>query len=256
MEASRSMLGWIVAAVLGVALAGVLVFQMAGGNDSRAAALGGQNPPSANEPPPGAEDDAQQIREEKGQNADRGTFANLPPGAQANSVAANPDNDCDPNLPPNVFAEWRNVPVNLNQANSMASDIVVATVQSSESGQPYEFESPGGETDALPTQLVTLTVDERVKGDGPERGDALTIESLGDSEGCFRAAGDPLYEQGQQYLLMLEEGQGSRPAHTFGPGGRWLVVDGVLQGMIEDNENMTDTAKQQLEAILERLRNM
>ncbi|HEX9765700.1 MAG TPA: hypothetical protein VGA36_02980 [Nitriliruptorales bacterium] len=256
MEASKSMLGWIVAAVLAVVLAGVLIFQAAGGDDSREAALRGQNPPSADNPPPGAEQDAQQIREQKGGNADRSAFANLPPGEQARSVGANPDNDCDPDLPPNVFAEWRNVPVNLNQASSMARDIVVATVQSTEAGQPHVSESPDGEVDSLPTQIVTLTVDERVRGNGPGSGEPLTIEALGDAEGCFRAAGDPLYEPGEQYLLLLEQGQGGRPAHTFGPGGRWLVVDGILEGMIEDNENMTDTAKQQLEAVLERLRNM
>lgn len=251
---NKGNMGWVVAALLAVVLGGALVFQMASDDsDTRPAAAGDRG--NAQEPPPDEAENARKIKEEKeARGKDR--LPALEAGQQGTQLDHNPQGPCNPDLPPNVFAEWRNQPQNLNAASGQANQIVVGTVQAVEAGPPLTtpagFE-PGGEV-RTPVQRVTLRVDDQVRGQGGGGGGTVTIESLGDEQGCYRVAGDPPYRPGQQYLLLLESGQGGRPPHTISPAGRYLVApDKILQAM-ENNPFMSEVAGRKLAEVVQRLR--
>ena len=166
-----------------------------------------------------------------------------------------PPNACDPNLPPNAFPEWRNNPETLDQARGMADQILSGTVTGLAAGEPLRAAAagePGGEI-VTPVQNVTIRVADSVKGNA--RGGAeVTIQRLGDGEGCFRAAGDPPYRPGQQVLLLLENGAGGRPPHAIGPAGRYLVGPGGALQAVESNPIAAAVAGQKLEQVIARLR--
>ena len=253
MKIDRSVIGWIVAAMLALVLAGVLVYDTGGDDDRRAGALGGQ---AQGQPiPPEVAADAAKIRENKPERPDR-TIPAVPPGHNVRELAQNPPvRDCDPGRPPNAFAEWEHKPQNLAQAKGLSDQIVLGTVRGAQPGQPYTSEvagEPGG-TVIYPTQNVTVRVDEAIKGPAREGG-VVTIERAGDSEGCHRVAGDPPYEVGQQYVLLLENGRGGRPGHVISPAGRLQVALNNALRAVEDNPVARDVAGQRLEQVLARLR--
>jgi hypothetical protein len=252
MKFDRSLIGWIVAAVLAAVLVGVVVYDRTD-DDRRPAALGGgaQGTPV----PPEVAADAAKIRAGKPEREDH-TIPNVPPGHERRELAQNPPRTgCDPNRPPNAFAEWENRPQSLNQARGLSDQIIVGTVRGERPGQPYTSPvegEPGGQV-SYPVQIVTIEIDEAVKG--PARaGGVVTIERQGDGEGCVRVAGDPPYRAGEQHLLLLENGRGGRPPHPVSPAGRFEVgPDNALQA-VEDTPVGRDIARQRLEQVLTRLR--
>ena len=248
-------IGWIVAGVLAVALSGVLIYQVVDDGDSRSAALSGQGQGQGQGPPPNVAEDVAKIQAEKAKGRDQAP-PELPPGQEAPRLNANPEPTCDPALQANVFVEWRNNPQNLQQARGQADQIVVATVSGVANAAPMVTAAPtepGGQVET-PVQTITLRVDQSLKGSA-RGGGAVTIEKLGDDRGCFRVEGDPPYQQGEQYLLLLENGQGGRSAmHTASPAGRYRVAaDNVLQAM-QDSPFASEVAGQKLEEVAARLR--
>jgi hypothetical protein len=230
MRINRQFTGWIVAAVLAVVLGGVIVYEAAsgGGSSSRKASLGSGLPVSA-----------QQSFDQTKDAKDTGGSHQLPdmgPNQQPTQMAHNPQQHCDPGDEPNVFAEWRNSPENLADAGNMSDEIVVGTVTGAKQGRPFSV-NVKGEPDnpqITPVQNVTVHVTESVKGEA-QSGANVTVQKLGDSRGCFRVAGDEPYQQGHQYLLLLENGAGGRPPHVISPEGRYEVVSG--QRLRASNEN-------------------
>ncbi len=253
---NKQFIGWIVAGVLAVALSGVLIFQAVDDGDSRSAALGqGQAQGGGQAPPPDVAQDVARILEEKSKGRDKAP-PELPPGQEAPRLNSNPQGACDPELQPNVFVEWRNNPQNLQQARGQADQIVVATVTGVANAAPMVTQAPnepGGQVET-PVQTITIRVDQTLKGSA-RGGGAVTIEKLGDDRGCFRVEGDPPYRQGEQYLLLLENGQGGRSAaHTTSPAGRYRVAaDNVLQAM-ENNPFVSEVAGQKLAEVAAKLK--
>lgn len=254
---NKQFIGWIVAGVLAVALSGVLVFQVVDDGDSRSAALGGQGQGQGGgqAPPPDVAQDVAQILAEKSKGRDKAP-PELPPGQEAPRLNANPEPTCDPGLQANVFVEWSNNPQNLQQARGQADQIVVGTVTGVANAAPMVTAAPtepGGQVET-PIQTITIRVDQTLKGSA-RGGGAVTIEKLGDARGCYRVEGDPPYRQGEQYLLLLENGKGGRSAaHTTSPAGRYRVAaDNVLQAM-ENNPFVSEVAGQKLEAVAAKLR--
>ena len=228
---NRQLIGWIVAAVLAVALGGVLVWEVASGDggESRTAALasgGQQGLPNA------VSADFNQTQDEKA--GERGDLPELENPADAPEVSVNPANTCDPNLEPNAFPEYRNSPADLQEAQGMSDQIVVGTAVGEKAAGGFSAKS--AEHNGViqtPVTNVTIHVDQVVSGSGSQ-GSNITIQRLGDAAGCFRAAGEERFQAGEQYLLLLEDGAGNRPPHVISPEGRYQVTDGELQA---DKEN-------------------
>jgi hypothetical protein len=243
---NRSTTGWVVAAVLAVALIGVIVFAVAGDEGGRPGAL----LPGGTGLPADVTADINRILDEKkteGTNA----LPKLQTGQDFRHLDANPRQICDNALPPNVFAEWKNNPKSLDEAKSMANSIIVGTVESVKDGPALVAEAakePGSDT---PVQTVTIKVNEVVKG---TVGDTVNVERLGDAAGCFRVDGEPLYKQGEQYLLLLENGLGGRAAmHTISPSGRFQVIENQLRG-VHDSLVLKAIAGQTLDQVKAKLK--
>lgn len=232
MKIDRSLIGWILAAVFAAALGGVVIYEAT--NDSgggRSAAIGASG--QGNGPPPEVAADVNAILDAKNK-AGKDKLPTIPPGQNPTQLDSNPQQHCDPSGDhPNVFAEWRNTPENVNQAAAQADQVVVGTAEDFSAGQSYITKvpgEPGGQVET-PVQNVTIHVDQSVKGSA-RAGGVVTIQRLGDAEGCYRVAGDPPYQRGQQYLLLLENGAGGRPPHPIAPEGRYAVhANGALEAV-------------------------
>lgn len=220
---NRQFIGWIVAAVLAVALGGVLIFQATddGSSGSRTAALGSTSSAGTTS---AQQADFTSLRDQK-QTEGSHQLPDIGAGQQPTRLESNPPVRCDPDLEPNVFAEWRNDPDDLAEAGSISDSIVVGTVTAVSQGQGFSVNVKGepGNPQVTPVQNVTVHVDQAVKGDA-QAGGNVTVEQLGDARGCFRVAGDEPYQQGQQYLLLLEDGAGNRSSHVISPEGRYMVT--------------------------------
>lgn len=251
---TRSLIGWVVAGVLAVALGGVLIYEAVGGGGGgdRTAAFSGKQ---GNGPPPELVNDVNAILDAKNNAGPKDRPPNIPPGKSARQLDENPQQRCDPALEPNVIAEWRNSPNNLNQAAAMADQVIVGTAENVEQSTPFTANvagEPGGAVET-PVQNITIHVDQSVKG-GARAGGVVTIQRLGDAAGCFRVQGDPPYQRGEQYLLMLEDGQGGRPPHPIAPEGRYRVRENGALEAVTKNPVAEEIAGQRLEQVLQRVR--
>jgi hypothetical protein len=261
---NTGLIGWVVAAVLGGALVGVLIYEEGYNNNGsgtssqgslvsagRASALSLRQ--QGNGPPPEVAEDVQRILDAKNK-AGKDHIPQIPPGQAAPRLDANPQRTCDPSMPPNAFPEWRNNPQNLNQAAAMADQTIVGTVMGAQQGQAYTAQNanePGGVVET-PVQDVTIRVDQTIKG-SRRAGGMVTVQRLGDGQGCFRAEGDPPYAQGQQVLLLLENGYGGRPPHPLSPAGRYAVGAGQALLAVEGNPIASEVAGQKLDQVLAKL---
>lgn len=253
MNIDRSLIGWIVAAVLAVALGGVIIYNVSTGDDGRPAALGGGA--SGGQPIPSEiAADVEQIQENKPETEDH-SIPDVPADEKPRTLAQNPRPVCNPDLPANAFATWENNPQNLNQANEMADQVVVGTVQGVQKGTAYTNAvegEPGGSV-SYPTQRVTIQVEQAIKGSANEGG-TITVERLGDAAGCFRVEGEPAYSRGQEYLLLLENGREGHPMHPISPSGRFQVTgDNSLRPAHPGNGVAEDIAGQKLDQVANRL---
>jgi hypothetical protein len=257
----KQLIGWLAAAVLGAALIGVIIYNVVsddGGKSAQSNALANTSSPlgnvsNAQGPPPDVAEDVKRILDEKNR-VGKDKVPDVPPGQQGPRLDTNPEDTCDPSLPPNAFPEWKNNPGSLGQAKAMANKIVVGEVTGVETGQELRADAPGepGGVVVTPVQNVTVRVTEGVKGSS-KAGDTITIQRLGDDRGCFRAAGDPPYSRAEQVLLLLEDGVGGRPPHALSPAGRYKVAADRLQA-VEDNPIASEVRGQKLDQVLAKLR--
>ena len=149
-----------------------------------------------------------------------------------------------------VHPVWNFQPKNFAEAKNKAQQIVLAEVVKVERGEDLVTKvegEPNGE-DRLPTQTVTLKVAKGDKGAG--RDGIVTLfqtggevqlpppPAEGEKEPIVEAsqvifAGDPLYQVGEQYLLLLEPGPRNLQ-RIVSPEGRYKVAsDGTLAAMVE-----------------------
>jgi len=250
---TRNLIGWIVAAVLAVALGGVLIYEVASddGGSSRKAALssgGQQGLPSQ------VAADASNIQGEK-ETPGNHALPELGADQQPTELKSNPPQRCDPGDEPNVFAEWRNDPDTLKDAGAMADEIVVGTATSAARGTSFSVNARGepNNPQVTPVQDVTFHVNQSVKGDASQGSD-ITVQRLGDAAGCFRVAGDEAYQQGHQYLLLLEDGVGSRPPHVVSPEGRYMVRGNNTLQSVPENDFGEDVDGQRLGQVVSQLK--
>jgi hypothetical protein len=151
-----------------------------------------------------------------------------------------------------AHASWAFHPKSFAEARGRAKSIVLAEVTSVERGEdlvmPVEGE-PNGE-DRIPTQQVTLKVLKGYKG-GAKAGQTLTLFQTGGTvlpppppEGTKEAVtdvqqvileGDPLYQQGEKYLLLLEPGPKGM-LRTISPEGRYRHQQNDTLSPMVDNE--------------------
>jgi hypothetical protein len=201
-------------------------------------------------PPPEVSRDVQAILDAKNA-VGKDHIPGVPPGQQAPRVDQNPSQTCDPNLEPNAYAEWKDTPKSLREAGSSSDQTVVGTVVSVAAGDPYKAAAdglPGGSVET-PTQNITIRIDRSVKGNA-KGGQQITVQRLGDAQGCYRVGGDPAYQQGQQVLLLLQRGSGGKPSHPLGAAGRYTVgADNSVQAL-EDNPIASEVAGKKLDDVV------
>lgn len=115
-------------------------------------------------------------------------------------------------------------PGTLREASVKADAAVIATVMATAKGEPIV----AAEDEVNPTVLVTLRVRDRWYGEVP---DQFTIRWLGTPIRGF-VEGDPRYEEGQDYVLLLkrrDDGPWYRPE---APDGRMQIVGERLRPII------------------------
>jgi hypothetical protein len=154
-----------------------------------------------------------------------------------------------------LHASWAYNPRSVQEAGEKALSVVQAEVVRVERGKDIVTrlpEEPSGE-DRIPTQLVTLKVLKTLKGDlksgqtvqlfqtggvvlpqvGPDGPKKEEASLLGARQVILE--GDPLYEVGEQHLLMLDAGPDGL-LKTVAPEGRFKIErDGTLTPTV-DNE--------------------
>jgi len=113
-----------------------------------------------------------------------------------------------------AHANYLSRPTSLKSAAVTADAAVIATVTAVADGAPIV----AAPDEVNPTVLVTLQVRDRWRGDVPNE---ITIRWLGTPRGGF-LEGDPPYELGQDYVLLLK-------SRTDGPWYRPEAPDGRLQ---------------------------
>lgn len=121
---------------------------------------------------------------------------------------------------------WKDTPRSLAETEKLASDIVIAEVGSIEKGPDIVVAAAGepNGVDVIPTQRITLKVQESMKGSANE----VVVFHTGD--GVQFIPGDPSYAVGERYVLFLtpkgdETGsRGKVSTHrVVSPEGRYLV---------------------------------
>lgn len=207
--------GWIAAGIVAAVLGGLLGWQLVEGDGRRLAAV--DTP--ANIPP-----EVQEMIEQKEAAGREGRAPGAPEPERVG--ASNPQ--CTADTPPNVQIFWRNRPENVGQVRSQAASVVLAEVLSVQQIEDFVIEAPGepGGVDRTPRQEVQLRVVENFRGQN-RPGSTIRLTRLGGP--CFLPTDDPNYEEGQQWLLALEQASDRGAFRTTSPEGRFGVnPDGSL----------------------------
>jgi hypothetical protein len=142
-----------------------------------------------------------------------------------------------------IHATWDFHPQTVKEARDRAQTIVLAQVVSVRAGDDIVTSEPGEPdgVDRIPTQRVTVTVRQSYKGTATvnqqltlfQTGGVVSTAKAGDSHPRLILDGDPLYSNGEQYLLMLVLGpQGT--LRIISPEGRYRYdpAKGTLTPMI------------------------
>ncbi len=152
----------------------------------------------------------------------------LPPPNQQPEKITTASDQC-----PRVNAAWVFQPQSFEEARNKAKDVVQAEVVAVEDGPSLgtpNANEPGGE-EMIPTQKVTLRVTKAHKG-SKQAGDTIELFQTGSS--CYQVENDPLYKEGEQYVLMLDDGPKGM-LKTVSPEGRIKKnADGTLQTYVDD----------------------
>jgi hypothetical protein len=255
MKINKNLIGWVVAAAFAAGFAGVLIYNATTGDGGTSASSQAQASAERGSLLGGPPDDASAIMEEKNRAGEKGKVPNLPPAAQEHRVGNEVSRDCGLDLPPTIVADWANEPASLDAAAGMAQQILAGMVTGLDTGQPYRAESsvePRGAVE-MPTQNITIRVDQSAKGGG-RAGQTVTVERLGDAQGCFRVQGEPPYRRGQQVVLFLEAGGSGRPPHPIAPAGRFVVGPANALEAVEGNPVAAEVAGKKLEEVLAKVR--
>ncbi|MCI0397413.1 MAG: hypothetical protein L0332_29425 [Chloroflexi bacterium] len=159
----------------------------------------------------------------------------------------------------NAVASWVYHPDSFETAVGDADLIVLANVVAVEAGNDIVHNARGHEPEGevrIPTQRITIEVVEAYKGEtkageqlvlfqtGGERSEIVAQDEERNQEinsPVMILEGDPLYEVGEQYLLLLVPGPDNL-LRSISPEGRYLVEqDGSLTPMVTNEA--TDTVR-------------
>jgi hypothetical protein len=228
----REYLGWIAAGVVAAVLGGLLGWQLVEDD-------GGRRLAAIDNPPPDIPADVQQMIEEKREGGRNPDVPNDPP-----RVGAFDPPSCNESDPPNVNMIWRFRPDTKDKVKNKAKVVVTAEVQSVTQAEDLVLEArgePGGE-ERIPRQEIVLNVEQSHKG-GKKQGDEIRVTKYGGP--CFRPDDDPAYEQGQRYLLALEDDPKARGKfRTISPEGRYGVNDdGTLSPVAHESAVANEIAQ-------------
>ncbi|HEX6292260.1 MAG TPA: hypothetical protein VFZ66_23940 [Herpetosiphonaceae bacterium] len=138
-----------------------------------------------------------------------------------------------------VHASWAHSPKSFAEARQKAGLIIKAEVLASEQGPDDVITMKDGIVDRLPARHVTLRVLKSYKGD-LSAGQTVTLKQTGGIEQNatrtqpFVLEGDPFYQVGEQYLLLLERGS-TGVLLTISPEGRYQIgKSGALTPMVDN----------------------
>jgi hypothetical protein len=134
---------------------------------------------------------------------------------------------------PHVNAAWVFQPQTFEETRNKAKDVVEAEVVAVEEGEPLGTPNPNepGDSELIPTQKVTLRVTKGHKGP-KQAGETIELFQTGSS--CYKVEHDPVYKEGEQYVLMLDEGPKGM-LKTVSPEGRMKKnADGTLETYVDD----------------------
>jgi hypothetical protein len=155
------------------------------------------------------------------------------------AVYGNAANDKQPTVI-SAPATWAYQPDTLRDARDKARSIILAQVISAQQGNDLVVPAAGEPegVDRLPTQRVTLKVLQAFKG-GTTVNEQLTLFQTGGTVTNTKGEraqlvldGDPLYQSGERYLLMLVGGPNGM-VRTIAPEGRYRYTnDGSLTPLV------------------------
>jgi hypothetical protein len=157
----------------------------------------------------------------------------------------------------NLHASWQYKPRSMAEASAKAESIVEAEVVAVERGADIVTRAPGepGDEDRIPTQLITMRVLKTHKGlQKPgetiqlfQTGGLQTPETLPGEPPKDQVRiqakkvileGDPLYQVGEQHLLMLDQGPRGL-LKTIAPQGRFKIEKGGgITAAVDDEVTM------------------
>lgn len=100
---------------------------------------------------------------------------------------------------PLLHANWYHTPRSIGEATRLATDVVVATVNSVTEGDPILSVHPDG-VQSIPSQRVHFTVNRTRKG-ALVSGESFVLFQNGNDD--FRFENDPSYKVGSRHLLFL-----------------------------------------------------
>lgn len=148
------------------------------------------------------------------------------------------------------FAVWHNNPETMEQAKSLATDIVLAQVVSVDKGQDIVQDVEGEPAPVvIPTELITVRVLQSVKGMAP--GSEVKVFRTGGSN--ITLEGDPAYRVGEQHVLFLQPQDGTSNYLVISPEGRYAVRGGKVEPASK-REFTAGVRGKDLEAFLSSLR--
>jgi hypothetical protein len=152
-----------------------------------------------------------------------------------------------------LHASWQFKPKSIGEARAKADSVVEAEVVSVQRGADIVTKAPGepGDEDRIPTQQVTLKVLKTHKG-SQKVGDTIQVFQTGGLQVPTTLAsepskdqvriqakkvileGDPLYQVGEQHLLMLDQGPKGQ-LKTVAPQGRFKIErNGTVTPAVDD----------------------
>jgi hypothetical protein len=158
----------------------------------------------------------------------------------------------------NLHASWQYKPRSIAEARNKADSIVEAEVVAVQRGADIVTRTPGepGDEDRIPTQEVTLKVLKSHKGTH-KAGDTIQLFQTGGlqvpqtlqgeppkDQVRIQAKkvileGDPLYQVGEQHLLMLDQGPRGL-LKTIAPQGRFKIErNGTVTPAVDDEVTMS-----------------
>ena len=159
-----------------------------------------------------------------------------------------------------AHASWSFSPKSFAEARQKAGLIVQAEVVASEQGPDDVVTLEDGIVNRLPARHVTLRVLKSYKGD-LSAGQTVTLKQTGGvTQNATRPEpmmleGDPFYQVGEQYLLLLERGS-TGVLLTISPEGRYGIAKGGTLTPMVDNATTREVRGKSLASVEPQLRSV